>query len=97
MTESTALRLFTHQLLDCDGKPNGVHVGCDDLAICKKSYIDGETSPAIHEWVDAAELRRLHALNGELLEALKRSRAQWIHSVNAEFCLAAIAKAEGKV
>ena len=32
----------------------------------------------------------------ELLEALKRSRAQWIHSVNAEQCLAAIAKAEGQ-
>ena len=45
----------------------------------------------------AAELRRLHALSGELLEALQRSRAQWIHSVNAEFCLAAIARAEGKV
>jgi hypothetical protein len=58
--QPTALRLFTHQLLDCDGKPNGVHVGCDDLEICKKSYIEGETSPAIHEWVDAAELRRLH-------------------------------------
>jgi hypothetical protein len=43
----------------------------------------------------AAELRRLHALNGELLGALQRSRAQWIHSVNAEFCLAAIAKAKG--
>ena len=43
----------------------------------------------------AAELRRLHALNGELLEALQRSRAQWIHSVNAEFCLAVIAKVEG--
>jgi hypothetical protein len=42
------------------------------------------------------ELRRLHALNGELLEALQRSRAQWIHSVNAEFCLAAIARAEGQ-
>jgi hypothetical protein len=47
--------------------------------------------------VIAAELRRLHALNAELLEALQRSRAQWIHSVNAAFCLAAIAKAEGKV
>jgi hypothetical protein len=45
----------------------------------------------------AAELRRQHALNGELLEALQRSRAQWIHSVNAEFCLAAIARAEEKV
>lgn len=31
----------------------------------------------------------------DLLEALKRSRGQWIHSVNADICLAAIAKAEG--
>ena len=29
-----------------------------------------------------------------LLAALERSRGQWIHSVNAEQCLAAIAKAE---
>ena len=99
--QPTALRLFTHQLLDCDGKPNGVHVGCDDLAICKKSYIEGETSPAIHEWVDAAELRRQHALNGELLEALKSTRA-FINSVAPHGGLlerinAAIAKAEGKV
>jgi hypothetical protein len=42
----------------------------------------------------AAELRRLLAQRDALLEALQRSRAQWIHSVNAEFCLAAIARAE---
>jgi hypothetical protein len=66
-----ALRLFTHQLLDCDGQPNGVHIGCGDLAICKKAYVKGETSSAIHEWVDAAELRRLHAVNAELLGALQ--------------------------
>ena len=29
-----------------------------------------------------------------LLAALERSRGQWIHSVNAEQCLAAIAKAQ---
>jgi hypothetical protein len=61
--QERALRLFTHQLLDCDGKPNGVHIGCDDLATCKESYVKGATSSAIHEWVDAAELRRLHAVN----------------------------------
>ena len=66
-----ALRLFTHELLDYEGKPNGVHVGCNNLAVCKQSYVEGETSTAIYEWVDAAELRRLHAVNAELLEALK--------------------------
>lgn len=29
-----------------------------------------------------------------LLAALERSRAQWIHSVNADYCLSAIAKAQ---
>jgi len=66
------------------------------------------TALQLAEWIEgdmscqgdaeiAAELRRLHELNRELLEALQRSRAQWIHSVNAEFCLAVIEKAEGKV
>jgi hypothetical protein len=68
-----AMRLFTHELLDYEGKPNGVHVGCDNLAVCKQSYIEGETSTAIYEWVDADELRRLHAVNAELLEALKNA------------------------
>ena len=36
----------------------------------------------------------LKAQRDELLEALERSRAQWIHSVNADRCLAAIAKAK---
>lgn len=61
-----ALRLFTHQLLDHDGAPNGVHLGVDDLEICKQSHIDGETSPVIHEWVDVAELRRMHSENERL-------------------------------
>jgi hypothetical protein len=56
------------------------------------AYLGGNTAAQA-----AAELRRLHALNREMLEALQRSRAQWIHSVNAEFCLAAIAKVEEKV
>jgi hypothetical protein len=38
---------------------------------------------------------RLIAAAPELLEALQTSRAQWIHSVNAEQCLSAIAKATG--
>lgn len=34
---------------------------------------------------------------GDLLAALEVSRGQWIHSVNAAQCLAAIKKATGKV
>lgn len=43
---------------------------------------------------DNMEYTRILAQRNELLEALERSRGQWIHSVNAEQCLAAIAKAE---
>ena len=38
---------------------------------------------------------RLIAAAPELLAALKQCRGQWIHSINALDCLAAIAKAEG--
>jgi hypothetical protein len=71
-----ALRLFTHELLDYEGKPNGVHVGCNNLAVCKQSYVEGETSTAIYEWADAAELRRLHAE----VEALKleNNNLRWL-------------------
>jgi hypothetical protein len=62
------------------------------VAISLLTHLGGEVA----DYEDVVEaVRRLHALNGELLEALQRSRAQWIHSVNAAFCLAAIAKAEG--
>ncbi len=44
----------------------------------------------------AAELRRLHALNGELLEALKLALPQLIGRAERT-ARAAIAKAEGKV
>lgn len=43
-----------------------------------------------------APLDTLRDAAPELLAALTRSRAQWIHSVNAPVCLAAIAKAEGR-
>lgn len=43
---------------------------------------------------DNVSFKQLLAQRDELLAALERSRAQWIHSVNAEQCLAAIAKAE---
>lgn len=42
----------------------------------------------------AAKVRGLHTQRDALMEALERSRAQWIHSVNADRCLAAIAKAQ---
>lgn len=74
-TQPTAMRLFTHQLLDHEGKPNEVHIGCDDLEVCKQSHVDGETSSVIHEWVAAAELRRLVAQRDQLLKALKKIEA----------------------
>jgi hypothetical protein len=45
----------------------------------------------------AAELRRLHALNGELLEALKRAADHAYWPDIEQQTRAAIAKAEGKV
>ncbi len=50
----------------------------------------------------AAELRRLHALNGELLEALKQMLEVWEEdpaygATHADKARAVIAKVEGKV
>jgi len=69
------------------------------LADALTKYLGGNTATQA-----AAELRRLHALNGELLEALKQidkefakppyGRQHWPEAVKAR---AAIAKAEGKV
>lgn len=74
MTEQpTALRLFTNQFLDHEGNPNGVHLGCDDLEVCKQSHVPGEISTVIHEWVDAAELRRIVAQRDALLALLKEA------------------------
>ena len=53
-----------------------------------------------HDWqykMAGERLRRVEKLEAQrdaLLEALKLSRAQWIHSVNSDHCLAAIKAAE---
>ena len=47
--------------------------------------------------LSAAELRRLHALNGELLEALKLAMSIIGFGKEHDAIRAAIAKAEGKV
>ena len=44
----------------------------------------------------ALKIAAVEAQRDALLEALKLSRAQWIHSANSDHCLAAIAKAEGE-
>jgi hypothetical protein len=65
MKQPEALRLYTNQFLDHEGNPNGVHLGCNDLEVCKQSHVPGELSTVIHEWVDAAELRRLDSEHEE--------------------------------
>jgi hypothetical protein len=87
MSESTALRLA--DALKERKATHHTYSGTGRISLVTGNSADPLCRDA------AAELRRLHALNGELLEALQRSRAQWIHSVNAAFCLAAIARAEG--
>ena len=73
------LRLFTHQMLDHEGKPNGVHFGCDNRDVVKRSHIDGETSPVIHEWVDTGEVYRLE----EEIETLEAQRDALLEALRA--------------
>lgn len=42
--------LYTHELLDHEGKPNGVHLGVNDKSICEQAYDEGETSREIRTW-----------------------------------------------
>lgn len=49
-----------------------------------------------HFYEEAKTNAHLIASAPDLYEALKATRAQWIHSVNGDLCLAALAKAEGK-
>lgn len=44
----------------------------------------------------ATVICNLLAAAPDLLAALTITRGQWIHSVNADLCLAALAKAEGR-
>lgn len=59
-----------------------------------------ETTPSLRggDWGDkaAAELRRLHALNAELLEALRVAEASVGDMGSLHIAQAAIAKAEGR-
>ena len=59
-----------------------------------------ETTPSLRggDWGDraAAELIRLHALNAELLEALKQCRDMVWHPDNLALIDSAIDKAEGR-
>ena len=66
--------------------PRGEVLSCGDVGVGDPGAGDLPVEP------DAC----LIAAAPDLLEALQQSRGQWIHSVNAEACLAAIAKATGE-
>lgn len=57
--------------------------------------VDGSNGGEVTGFVISADAR-LIAAAPDLLEALRLTRGQWIHSVNAEVCLAAIEKATGE-
>ena len=73
MTQLKALRLFTHQLLDHDGTPNGVHLGVDSAEICQKAHVEGETSPEIHEWVAVSELNKVVVQRDEAYKTVREA------------------------
>jgi hypothetical protein len=66
-------------------------------ALFLADVIKADPASKTHHDEAAAELRRLHALNGELLEALKLAQSIIGHPEDAHSKLiaAAIAKAEG--
>lgn len=49
--------LYTHELLEHNGVPNGVHLGCTDKAICEQAHVEGETAKEIREWFTAEQVR----------------------------------------
>lgn len=66
--------LFTHELITNGG---GVHIGVDTKGICEQSYVEGETSEAVREWVLLSALKAYgDARAREVLEmAVKRITA----------------------
>ena len=46
--------LFTHELIS-NGR--GVHIGVDTKGICEQSYVEGETSEVVQEWVLISTLK----------------------------------------
>lgn len=47
--------LFTHELISNGG---GVHIGVGTKGICEQSYVEGETSEAVQEWVLISTLKQ---------------------------------------
>lgn len=63
--------LFTHELLDHEGKPNGVMLGCADRTVVVRAYDEGHTSEQIREWYSAEQVAELAEQRAGLLEALR--------------------------
>lgn len=87
MTQPTALRLAA-ELEACPTINYTTHA-----AELRRLSIDNDAL-GVHLSERMKDLLKVEAQRDELLAALERSRAQWIHSVNADYCLAAIAKAQ---
>ena len=93
MTQPEALRLADAIWPWHEGMTNNLSLAAAELRRLHSKIIDLEESVRILLTV-VSERDRIEAQRDELLAALERSRGQWIHSVNAEQCLAAIAKAQ---
>ena len=92
MTQPEALRL-ADELSKSHLNHYVNHAAAAELRRLHSKIIDLEESVRILLTV-VSERDRIEAQRDALLAALERSRAQWIHSVNADYCLSAIAKAE---
>lgn len=69
MTEPLAQTpdLHAHQLLDHEGKTNGVFLGCPDRAICVQAKIPGETEMEVREFYSAETMKLLQAVHRQEL------------------------------